>query len=202
MDRLTTRWVTPSRTSLCSMPLNLGCRGSFGTERIGAPVTRPGGLLRQRTSPSRSYSSGAVCRRANLRTPFFENGEQITAEVTCADPLARDGGVVDDGGPCFSLYGPARFWRSVGDAGHGGHCIGRRVHRFGLGWGDASKCRPTANMMWPRIRSRRTHYSRPTCEYGTQAEDNSAPPGRQRHRLDEPRPLSVCSRRLVFCRCV
>ena len=57
----------------------------------------------------------------NLRTPFFENGEQITAEVTCADPLARDGGVVDDGGPCFSLYGPARFWRSVGDAGHGGH---------------------------------------------------------------------------------
>lgn len=40
----------------------------------------------------------------------------------CA-PLAAVGGVIDESGPCFELFGPAQFWRAVSGAGHEGSLL-------------------------------------------------------------------------------
>ncbi|MBM4291133.1 MAG: hypothetical protein FJ138_06550, partial [Deltaproteobacteria bacterium] len=57
---------------------------------------------------------------SNLMTPFFEAGEPPLTQEACAPPLPAAGGVLDSDGPCLDLYGPARYWRSVGGEGHGG----------------------------------------------------------------------------------
>lgn len=33
------------------------------------------------------------------------------------------GGIIEETGPCFEMFGPSQYWRSVGDVGHGNHLL-------------------------------------------------------------------------------
>ena len=52
--------------------------------------------------------------------PFFRDGLPAPTFEPCAPPLEASGGVIDSESSCLSLYGQARFWRSVEGQGYGG----------------------------------------------------------------------------------
>ena len=52
-------------------------------------------------------------------TPWF-GGSMEPPDATGCDALGPDGGVIDDTTACFATFGPATYWRTVADAGHGG----------------------------------------------------------------------------------
>lgn len=75
---------------------------------------------------------------------YYDNGKPVSSKAPASSckALPSKGGVIDEEGNCFDMYGPTKYWRSVSGSGHGG----------GLLWTNATRRATAAN--WARWRIR------------------------------------------------
>ena len=87
-----------------------------GSENVAVYDNAPGPVA------SNQHIAVDALRYSRVDSPSPPEPTTPESPSGCA-ALPPVGGIIEETGPCFEMFGPSQYWRSVGDAGHGNHLL-------------------------------------------------------------------------------
>jgi hypothetical protein len=103
---------------------NLAARPGYSNHQSGHALdlnTAAGGVLRWLNAHGGDYGFERTVPSEDWHWEWWGGGPGGGPCLGIPCPvLPAEGGVVDDGGPCFRMHGPSQYWRKVNDQGNEG----------------------------------------------------------------------------------